>query len=74
MKIYLVQIKNLKLPPKQKDYFEYKTYTIPETHIKIDDLFEDIIETQNKIIDYLEYLEDRIKDLERGELYQNFLV
>ncbi|MEK6883087.1 MAG: hypothetical protein AABY22_25910 [Nanoarchaeota archaeon] len=59
----------MKLPPKPKNYSEYKTHTIPETHIKIDDLFEDIIETQNKIIDYLEYLEDRIKDLEKGELY-----
>ena len=59
----------MKLPQKSKKYSEYQIHTIPETQLKIDDLFEDILDSQNKIIDYIEQLEERIRDLEKNELY-----
>ncbi len=59
----------MKLPQKPKEYSKYQIHTPPETQLKIDDLFQDILNSLNQIIDYQEFLDDRLKDLEKGELY-----
>lgn len=59
----------MKLPLKLGNYETYKTKTDKYIEIKIHNLFPDLLNSLNETIDYIEQLEERIRDLEKNELY-----